>query len=66
MRPIDLSDPSDPLSPIVCSREAIPMLQGLRQLDRYGETATALGITVYRTRQEWTYARAWLRDALGR
>ena len=48
------------------SREAIPMLQGLRQLDSYGETATALGITVYRARQKWTYARAWLRDALGR
>ena len=41
------------------------MLQGLRQLDRYGETATALGITVYRARQKWAYARAWLRDALG-
>jgi hypothetical protein len=48
------------------SREAIPMLQGLRQLDSYEETATSLGITVYRTRQKWTYAQAWLRDALGR
>jgi hypothetical protein len=46
------------------SWEAILILQGLRQLDPYGETATALGITVYRTRQKWTYARAWLRDAL--
>ena len=26
----------------------------------------ALGITVYLARQKWTYARAWLRDALGR
>jgi hypothetical protein len=33
-------------------REAIPMLQGLRQCDGYGETATSLGITVYRTRQK--------------
>jgi len=41
------------------------MLQGLRQLDRYGETATALGITVYLARQKWTYGRAWLRNALG-
>ena len=41
------------------------MLQGLRQLDRYGKTATALGITVGRARQKWTYARAWLHDALG-
>jgi RNA polymerase sigma factor (TIGR02999 family) len=29
------------------------------------EVATPLGITVYRARQKWTYARAWLRDALG-
>jgi hypothetical protein len=48
------------------SREAIPMLQGLRQLEGYGVTATALGITDYRSRQKWTYARAWLRDTLGR
>jgi hypothetical protein len=44
----------------------IPRLQGLRQLDRYEETATALGITVYRTRQKWTYTLTWLRAALGR
>jgi hypothetical protein len=29
------------------------------------ETATTLGITVYRARQKWTYGRAWLRGALG-
>jgi RNA polymerase sigma factor (TIGR02999 family) len=27
--------------------------------------AAALNITVYQARQKWTYARAWLRDALG-
>jgi RNA polymerase sigma factor (TIGR02999 family) len=27
--------------------------------------AEALAITVYQARQKWTYARAWLRDALG-
>jgi RNA polymerase sigma factor (sigma-70 family) len=27
--------------------------------------AAALGVTVYVARQKWTYARAWLRDALG-
>jgi RNA polymerase sigma factor (TIGR02999 family) len=27
--------------------------------------AEALGITVYQARQKWTYARAWLKDALG-
>jgi hypothetical protein len=26
--------------------------------------AAALGLTVYAARQKWTYARAWLRDAL--
>jgi hypothetical protein len=41
------------------------MLQGLRQLDRYGETAITLGITVKRARQKWTYARVWLRNAPG-
>jgi RNA polymerase sigma factor (TIGR02999 family) len=29
------------------------------------EIAAALGLTVYRVRQKWTYARAWLRDCLG-
>jgi RNA polymerase sigma factor (TIGR02999 family) len=29
------------------------------------QIAAALNITVYLARQKWTYARAWLRDALG-
>ncbi len=29
------------------------------------QVAATLGITVYQARQKWTYARAWLRDALG-
>jgi RNA polymerase sigma factor (TIGR02999 family) len=29
------------------------------------DIADALGITVYLARQKWTYARAWLRNALG-
>jgi hypothetical protein len=29
------------------------------------DIAAALGLTVYQARQKWTYARAWLRDALG-
>ena len=39
----------------------------LRQFAGLGheEVAAALGITVYLARQKWTYARAWLRDALG-
>jgi RNA polymerase sigma factor (TIGR02999 family) len=32
----------------------------------HDEIAAVLGITVYRVRQKWTYARAWLRVALGR
>jgi RNA polymerase sigma factor (TIGR02999 family) len=28
------------------------------------EIAAALGITVYEARQKWTYARAWMRNAL--
>jgi RNA polymerase sigma factor (TIGR02999 family) len=31
----------------------------------HDEIAAVLGITVYRARQKWTYARAWLRNALG-
>jgi RNA polymerase sigma factor (TIGR02999 family) len=39
----------------------------LRQFAGLGheETAAALGTTVYEIRQKWTYARAWLRDAVG-
>jgi RNA polymerase sigma factor (TIGR02999 family) len=38
----------------------------LRQFAGAGheQVAAALGITVYEARQKWTYARAWLRDAL--
>lgn len=28
------------------------------------QVAATLGITIYQARQSWTYARAWLRDAL--
>jgi RNA polymerase sigma factor (TIGR02999 family) len=30
----------------------------------HDQVAATLGITVYRARQKWTYARAWLRDVL--
>ena len=38
----------------------------LRQFGGLGheEIAAALGITVYEARQQWTFARAWLRDCL--
>ena len=29
------------------------------------DVAATLHITVYQARQKWTYARAWLRNALG-
>jgi len=32
--------------------------------DRGHFFAAALGVTVYQARQKWTYARAWLRDAM--
>jgi len=39
----------------------------LRQFAGLGheDVAAVLGITVYLARLKWTYARAWLRDALG-
>ncbi len=39
----------------------------LRQFGGLGheDIAAALDITVYQARQKWTYARAWLRKALG-
>jgi RNA polymerase sigma factor (TIGR02999 family) len=38
----------------------------LRQFAGLGheQIAAVLGVTVYQARQKWTYARAWLRDAL--
>ncbi|MFO0891294.1 MAG: ECF-type sigma factor [Isosphaeraceae bacterium] len=38
----------------------------LRQFAGLGHeaVASALGISVYQARQKWTYARAWLRDAI--
>jgi RNA polymerase sigma factor (TIGR02999 family) len=31
----------------------------------HADVAAVLGTSVYQARQKWTYARAWLRDALG-
>jgi RNA polymerase sigma factor (TIGR02999 family) len=41
---------------------------GLRHFAGLGheDVAAALGVTVYQARQKWTYARAWLSDALER
>ena len=53
-------DPTD-------AQTLLPLGLLIRDRFRMGheEIAAALGITVYLARQKWTYARAWLRDALG-
>jgi RNA polymerase sigma factor (TIGR02999 family) len=76
---VDLADPAaaDPDEDLLALDEALNRLATedpvaarvveLRQFAGLGheEVAAALGITVYRARQKWAYARAWLSDALG-
>ncbi|MFI5456508.1 MAG: ECF-type sigma factor [Isosphaerales bacterium] len=80
LRRIDLADPPAPdaVDDLVALDEALNRLADedsvaakvieLRQFAGLGheEIAAALGITVYRARQKWTYARAWLGDVLSR
>jgi RNA polymerase sigma factor (TIGR02999 family) len=47
-----------------------PVAAKVVELRRYAgldheAVAAALGVTIYVARRKWTYARAWLRDALG-
>ena len=79
LRRIELADPPapDPDDELLALDEALnrlaeedPVAAKVVELHQFAdlghkETATALGITVYLARQKWTYARAWLRDALG-
>jgi RNA polymerase sigma factor (TIGR02999 family) len=79
MRRVDLVEQPapDPDDDLVVLDDALNRLEAedpvaakvieLRQFAGLGheEVAAALGITVYLARQKWTYARAWLRDALG-
>ena len=79
LRRVELADPPapDPDDELLALDEALnrlaeedPVAAKVVELHQFAdlghkETATALGITVYRARQKWTYARAWLRDALG-
>ena len=46
---------------------AVARIMKMRHFGGLGheQIAATLGITVYEVRQKWTYARAWLRDALG-
>ena len=78
LRRVDLADQaaSDPDDDLLALDEALNRLMiedpvaarvvELRQFAGLGheEVAATLGITVYLARQKWTYARAWLRDAL--
>jgi RNA polymerase sigma factor (TIGR02999 family) len=79
MRRVKLAETAEP-SPavdVVALDEALSQLAGedpiaarvveLRHFAGLGheEIAATLGITVYLARQKWTYARAWLRNALG-
>jgi RNA polymerase sigma factor (TIGR02999 family) len=76
---VDLADPPAPDTDdeLIAQDDALnrlaeedPLAAKVVELHKFAdlgheEVATALGITVYRARQKWTYARAWLRDALG-
>jgi RNA polymerase sigma factor (TIGR02999 family) len=78
-RRLDFTDPAAPESndDLVALDEALTRLAAEDRLAakivelRYfaglshAEVARALDITIYRARRKWTYARAWLRDALG-
>ncbi len=78
LRRVDLVDQaaSDPNDDLLALDEALDRLiledpvaarvVELRQFAGLGheEVAATLGITVYLARQKWTYARAWLRNAL--
>jgi RNA polymerase sigma factor (TIGR02999 family) len=57
----------DALSRLATEDPVAASVVELRQFAGLGheEVASALGITVYRARQKWAYARAWLRDSLG-
>ena len=75
---VDLADPPapDPDDELLALNDALdrlaeedPLAAKVVELHQFAgsgheETATALGISVYLARQKWTYARAWLRDAL--
>jgi RNA polymerase sigma factor (TIGR02999 family) len=78
LRRVELADIAapDPDSKLLALDDALvrlalvdPIAAKVVELRRFAglgheEIATALGMTVYLARQKWTYARAWLRDAL--
>jgi RNA polymerase sigma factor (TIGR02999 family) len=76
---IELADPPapDPEDDLLALNDALdrlakedPVAAKVVELHQFAgsgheETATALAISLYLARQKWTYARAWLREALG-
>jgi RNA polymerase sigma factor (TIGR02999 family) len=54
------------LSTLAAEDEQAAKVVGLRYFAglNHEQIAELLGITVYRARQKWTYARAWLRDKM--
>jgi RNA polymerase sigma factor (TIGR02999 family) len=70
---VELRDPDDRLlaldDALTCLAAEDPLAARVVELRHFtgaGHDAIAetLGITVYAARQKWTYARAWLRDAM--
>jgi RNA polymerase sigma factor (TIGR02999 family) len=63
---IDAVALDDALSQLAAEDPVAVRVVELHHFTRLGhiEVAAVLGITVYQARQKWTYARAWLRNAL--
>jgi len=62
----NLLDLDDALTRLAAEDPVAAKVVELRHFAGLGheEIAAAMGITVYQARQKWTYARAWLRNAL--
>jgi RNA polymerase sigma factor (TIGR02999 family) len=58
----------DALTQLAAEDQELARTVELRHFGGLGheQVAAVLGISVYEARQKWTYARAWLRDSLGR
>jgi RNA polymerase sigma factor (TIGR02999 family) len=63
----DLVALDEALTRLAAEEPVAARVVGLRHFAGLGheDVAATLGITVYLARQKWTYARAWLRNALG-
>jgi len=63
-----LLDLDDALTRLAAEDPVAANVVELRQFAGLGheQVAVALGITVYEARRKWTFARAWLRDAMVR